>query len=194
MASIAYTIIREMNRLGMIVDLSHVSTGTMRDALSTTEAPVIFSHSSAYELCNSSRNVKDDVLLSLAKNGGIVMVNFYSKFLSCNENSTVHDAVAHINHIRRVAGIDHVGLGAGFDGINFTPKGLEDVSTYPTLFAELLGEGWSVEELKKLAGENFLRVMREVEKIRDEKKRAGVRPYEDHPNFRTEDPYNCTSS
>lgn len=82
-----------MNRLGMIVDLSHVSVGTMRDALSTSEAPVIFSHSSAYELCNSSRNVQDDILIMLAKNGGLVMVNFYSRFLSCSENATVHDAV-----------------------------------------------------------------------------------------------------
>ncbi|KAM7352800.1 uncharacterized protein ACRADG_005173 [Cochliomyia hominivorax] len=188
------TIIREMNRLGMMVDLSHVSTGTMRDALEVSEAPVIFSHSSAYELCNSSRNVQDDMLQSLAKNGGIIMVNFYSRFLSCSENSTVHDAVAHINHIKRVAGIDHVGLGAGYDGINFTPKGLEDVSSYPTLFAELLGVGWSIEDLTKLAGGNFLRVMQQVEKVRDEKKAGGVKPYEDHPNFRAEDPYNCTSS
>ncbi|KAL9923707.1 uncharacterized protein LOC119633906 isoform X2 [Glossina fuscipes] len=116
------TIIREMNRLGMMVDLSHVSTGTMRDALEVSEAPVIFSHSSAYELCNSSRNVQDDMLQSLARNGGLIMVNFYSRFLSCSENSTVHDAVAHINHIKRVAGIDHVGLGAGYDGINLTSQ------------------------------------------------------------------------
>ncbi|KAL9923708.1 uncharacterized protein LOC119633906 isoform X3 [Glossina fuscipes] len=188
------TIIREMNRLGMMVDLSHVSTGTMRDALEVSEAPVIFSHSSAYELCNSSRNVQDDMLQSLARNGGLIMVNFYSRFLSCSENSTVHDAVAHINHIKRVAGIDHVGLGAGYDGINFTPKGLEDVSSYPTLFAELLGAGWSIEDLTKLAGGNFLRVLQQVEKIRDEKRAANVKPYEDHPNFRAEDPYNCTSS
>nr|NP_001286032.1 uncharacterized protein Dmel_CG42750, isoform C [Drosophila melanogaster]AHN54546.1 uncharacterized protein Dmel_CG42750, isoform C [Drosophila melanogaster] len=188
------TIIREMNRLGMMVDLSHVSKGTMRDALEVSEAPVIFSHSSAYELCNTSRNVQDDILQALAKNGGLVMVNFYSKFLSCSDNSTVHDAVAHINHIKRVAGIDHVGLGAGYDGINYTPKGLEDVSSYPTLFAELLGGGWTIDELTKLAGGNFLRVMQQVEKLRDDKKAAGVKPFEDHPNFRTDDPYNCTSS
>ncbi|KAH8293766.1 hypothetical protein KR054_004102 [Drosophila jambulina] len=188
------TIIREMNRLGMMVDLSHVSKGTMRDALEVSEAPVIFSHSSAYELCNSSRNVQDDILQALAKNGGLVMVNFYSKFLSCSDNSTVHDAVAHINHIKRVAGIDHVGLGAGYDGINYTPKGLEDVSSYPTLFAELLGGGWTIDELTKLAGGNFLRVMQQVEKLRDDKKASGVKPFEDHPNFRTDDPYNCTSS
>ncbi|XP_059617983.1 uncharacterized protein LOC132262665 [Phlebotomus argentipes] len=188
------TIIREMNRLGMIVDLSHVSVGTVRDALAVSDAPVIFSHSSAYEICNSSRNVQDDILVAVARNRGLVMVNFYSRFLSCSENATVHDAVAHINHIKRVAGIDHVGLGAGFDGINYTPKGLEDVSTYPMLFAELMGDGWTAEELTKLAGQNFLRVMSEVERVRDAQKSAGVRPHEEVPNFRLEDPYNCTSS
>ncbi|XP_055683996.1 uncharacterized protein LOC129790516 [Lutzomyia longipalpis] len=188
------TIIREMNRLGMIVDLSHVSVGTVRDALAVSDAPVIFSHSSAYEICNSSRNVQDDILVAVARNRGLVMVNFYSRFLSCSENATVHDAVAHINHIKRVAGIDHVGLGAGFDGINYTPKGLEDVSTYPMLFAELMGDGWTAEELTKLAGQNFLRVMSEVERVRDAQKTAGVRPFEEVPNFRPDDPYNCTSS
>uniref|UniRef100_A0A1B0AIS0 Dipeptidase n=1 Tax=Glossina pallidipes TaxID=7398 RepID=A0A1B0AIS0_GLOPL len=175
---IVKTIIREMNRLGMMVDLSHVSTGTMRDALEVSEAPVIFSHSSAYELCNSSRNVQDDMLQSLARNGGLIMVNFYSRFLSCSENSTVHDAVGEQQEEEN----------------ENTPKGLEDVSSYPTLFAELLGAGWSIEDLTKLAGGNFLRVLQQVEKIRDEKRAANVKPYEDHPNFRAEDPYNCTSS
>ncbi|XP_066261636.1 dipeptidase 1-like [Euwallacea similis] len=186
-------VIKEMNRLGMIVDLSHVSVGTMRDALDVSKAPVIFSHSSTHSLCNSTRNVADDTLRRLALNGGIIMVNFYSLFLTCRETATVADAVAHINHIREVAGVDNVGIGAGYDGINYVPQGLEDVSSYPTLFAELIGTGkWSVEDLKKLAGLNFLRVMQNVERIRDEFKRANVPPYEDVMP-RPKGTSNCTS-
>ncbi|XP_026464023.1 dipeptidase 1-like [Ctenocephalides felis] len=122
------------------------------------------------------------------------MVNFYSKFLTCKDESTVDDAVAHINHIRQVAGVDHVGLGAGYDGINFTPVGLQDVSSYPLLFAELLGAGWTDHELTKLAGENFLRVMSQVEKVRDEQRKSGVSPYEELIQQRAEEQYNCSRS
>ncbi|PSN49770.1 Dipeptidase 1 [Blattella germanica] len=129
-------VVKEMNRLGMLVDLSHVAVHTMLAALE-------------------------------ALKGGLVMINFYSQFLTCRNTATADDAVAHINHIRNVAGVDSVGLGAGYDGINLTPEGLEDVSTYPTLFAALIGTGqWSIDDLKKLAGLNFLRVMQEVEKVK----------------------------
>ena len=192
-------LIREMNRIGMLVDLSHVSQNTMRHVLGAGKddwqgsiAPPIFSHSSAYAICPHPRNVPDSILPLVKAKRGIVMVNFNPDFISCRtsnqtsglpdfipETSTLQQVVRHIKHIGDLIGYDYVGIGPDFDGIEDTPRGLEDVSKFPDLVAEMLKVGISERDAGKVVGRNLLRVWAEADEVARKMQRDGVRPLED---------------
>jgi len=175
-------VVKEMNRLGMLVDISHVADQTMRDVLSNSRSPVIFSHSGARAISNHVRNVPDDVLDQLVGNGGIVMVVFYTVFVDVTKDAkdvNVSDVVRHVNYIKERIGVDYVGIGSDYDGVSSLPVGLEDAGMVMNLTVELVNQGYRDDEIVKVIGGNLLRVLKGAESVRNLMAEEGELPSED---------------
>jgi membrane dipeptidase len=177
-------VVREMNRLGMLVDISHVADKTFWDALETSRAPVFASHSSCRAISPIPRNMTDEMIVAMAKKGGVIQINFGCQFLNAESakaplgsaprvRATLGDVVAHIDRVKTIAGVDAVGIGSDYDGVGCVPEGLDDVSKYPALTKALLEKGYSEEDVRKIYGGNFLRVMRAAERTSMEMRKAG---------------------
>jgi membrane dipeptidase len=154
-------VVREMNRLGMLIDVSHLSEAGIRDVLSISEAPVIASHSNCYSICNHPRNLTDEQIVAIARKEGLIGINFYPEFLGKGEIS-LDTVIEHIEHVTSLVGVDYLGLGSDFDGIDKTPAGLEDVGKLPKLTERLLKRSYKEEDIRKILGKNFLRVLKRV--------------------------------
>jgi membrane dipeptidase len=169
-------VVREMNRIGMLIDLSHVSDQTMKHAIRISEAPVIFSHSSVRAINSHKRNVPDDVLKLVKKNNGVVMINFYSGYVAPDAEieknpkalGTLNGVVDHIEHVIKTIGVDHVGIGSDYDGVSRLPVGLESVATYPRITQQLLNRGYKKSDIHKILGGNVMRVLEEAEQVAKE--------------------------
>jgi membrane dipeptidase len=161
LTSFGHDVVKEMNRLGMVVDVSHMTEKSFWGVIEASEKPIIASHSNAYSVCAHLRNLKDDQIKALAQNGGVMGMNFAPPFIA-KENANIDKLIAHIDHIAGLVGTDHIGLGSDYDGIPSTPEGLEDISTLPRITQALLDKGYEELDIKKILGGNFMRVLRDI--------------------------------
>ncbi|CAL8070411.1 unnamed protein product [Orchesella dallaii] len=195
MTTFGEDVVAEMNRLGMIIDVSHTSTTAMKEVLEKSQAPIVFSHSAARNICDSEHNLEDSILELVREKNAVIMIPFDSRTITCNSpNSTLYHVIEHIEYIKAKTSVDNIGIGSNFDGMDRPVRGLEDVSKFPMLFAALIESGWDYDDLEKLAGKNFFRVFTEVEKVRDELESMDpIQTFVERKQVKFWDSENCTS-